>query len=244
MPDDLRSLLQPAKFFDLTNPVVGELFSAYDFAWEALANIEAHLASLVGTINEIHGNVMQGSYIGNNGIYVAHSARIEPGAYVAGPAFIGEGVVIRHGAYVRQNVIMLSGSVLGHASEAKNAIFLPGAHAPHFNYIGDSILGHRTNLGAGTKLSNLTLVSERDPLTKKRPTIRLTVEGRVIDTGLEKLGAIIGDDVQTGCNSVMNPGCLIGPRTLVYANVSLRKGFYPADSIIKLHQDNETVGRS
>jgi len=139
---------------------------------------------------------------------------------------------------------MLSGSVLGHASEAKNAIFLPGAHAPHFNYIGDSILGHRTNLGAGTKLSNLTLVSERDPLTKKRPTIRLTVEGRVIDTGLEKLGAIIGDDVQTGCNSVMNPGCLIGPRTLVYANVSLRKGFYPADSIIKLHQDNETVGRS
>jgi len=243
MPDDLRSILQPANFFDLSGPVVGDLFSACEFAWEALAKIEERLASLVGTTNEIHGNVMEGAYIGSEGIFIADSARIEPGAYVVGPAYIGEGVVIRHGAYVRQNVIMLSGSVLGHASEAKNAIFLPGAHAPHFNYIGDSILGHRTNLGAGTKLSNLTLVSERDPLTKKRPTILLTVAGQMIDTGLAKLGAIIGDDVQTGCNSVMNPGCLIGPRTLVYANVSLRKGYYPADSIIKLRQDYETVGR-
>lgn len=243
MPNDLRTILQPAKFFDLTDPVVRELFNGCEFAWEALAKIEEHLTRLVGTTNGIHGNVMEGAFLAKKGIYIADKARIEPGAYVMGPAYIGEGVVIRQGAYVRQNVIMLSGSVLGHASEAKNSLFLPDAHAPHFNYVGDSILGQRTNLGAGTKLSNLTLVSERDPLTKKRPAIQLMVDGQLINTGLEKLGAIIGDDVQTGCNSVMNPGCLIGPRTLVYANVSLRKGFYPADSIIKLHQDSERVDR-
>lgn len=243
MPNDLRTNLHPEKFFNLTDPVAKELFAGCDFAWEALARIEEYLTKLVGKTNEIHGNVKEGAYLGKEGIYIADSARIEPGAYVTGPAYIGEGVVIRHGAYVRQNVIMLPGSVLGHASEAKNTLFLPDAHAPHFNYIGDSILGQRTNLGAGTKLSNLTLLSERDPLTNRRPTVQLIVDGQVVDTGLEKLGSIIGDDVQTGCNSVMNPGCLIGPRTLVYANVSLRKGFYPADSIIKLRQDSETVER-
>lgn len=243
MRDDFGTLLKPAKFFDSTDPLAQQLFSGCDFVWEALAKIEKHVTNLVGATNEIRGKVMEGAYLAGKGIYIAEGARIEPGAYIAGPAYLGPGVVIRHGAYVRQNVIMLSGSVLGHASEAKNALFLPGAHAPHFNYIGDSILGQRTNLGAGTKLSNLTLLSEKDPLTNERPTIRLMVNGQEIDTGLEKLGAIIGDDVQTGCNSVLNPGCLIGPRTLIYANVSLRKGFYPGDSIIKLRQDTETLAR-
>ncbi len=125
----------------------------------------------------------------------------------------------------------------------KNSLFLPQASAPHFNYVGDSILGHRINLGAGTKLSNLTLVSEKDTLTRQRPTIKLAIEGDVVDTGLAKLGTILGDDAQTGCNSVMNPGCLIGRNTLVYANVSLRKGYYPPHSIIKLRQSSEIVTR-
>jgi len=114
---------------------------------------------------------------------------------------------------------------------------------PHFNYVGDSILGHRINLGAGTKLSNLTLVSEKDALTRQRPSIKLAIEGEEIDTGLAKLGAILGDDAQTGCNSVLNPGCLIGRNTLVYANVSLRKGYYPPHSLIKLRQSIEIVSR-
>ncbi len=131
---------------------------------------------------------------------------------------------------------MLTGSVLGHASEAKNSLFLPQAHAPHFNYVGDSILGHRANLGAGTKLSNLTIISEKDRMTGERPTIQIQVEDLIYDTGLAKLGSILGDDAQTGCNSVLNPGCLVGPRTLVYANLSLRKGYYGADQMIKLRQ--------
>ena len=108
--------------------------------------------------------------------------------------------------------------------------------SPHFAYVGDSILGNRVNLGAGTKLSNLALTSLKDPGTGKRTTIRLEVNGQMVDTGLAKMGAIMGDDAQTGCNSVLNPGCVIGPRTLIYANISLRKGYYLPDTIIKLDQ--------
>jgi NDP-sugar pyrophosphorylase family protein len=165
---------------------------------------------------------MPGAYISDRPIYMAAGARIEPGAYVHGPAYIGEGVVIRHGAFVRENVVMLPGSILGHASEAKHSLFLPGAHAPHFNYVGDSILGQGVNLGAGTKLSNLTLVSAKDPLTGKRPTLELIIDNERYDTGLAKLGAVLGDNTQTGCNAVLNPGCIVGKNTLIYANLSLR----------------------
>ncbi len=98
-------------------------------------------------------------------------------------------------------------------------------------------------MGAGTKLSNLGMLSDKDPATGKRPTIQIEVPGRVYDTGLAKLGAILGDDVQTGCNAVLNPGCLVAPRTLIYANVSLRKGYYPPDSIVKLRQKIEVTPR-
>jgi len=236
-------MLQSADYFDLSDGFTAQFFSRCDYVWQALDRLEEHVIRLTGDKVIIQGQVMPGAHIGDHAIYIAAGARIEPGAYVMGPAYIGEGVTIRHGALVRQNVVMLPGSILGHASEAKNSLFLPQASAPHFNYVGDSILGHRINLGAGTKLSNLTLVSEKDTLTRQRPTIKLAIEGDVVDTGLAKLGTILGDDAQTGCNSVMNPGCLIGRNTLVYANVSLRKGYYPPHSIIKLRQSSEIVTR-
>ena len=186
---------------------------------------------------------MPGAHIGTAPIYIGEGARIEPGAYVEGPAWIGPGAVVRHGAFVRENVIMLPKSILGHASEAKNSLFLINAHAPHFSYVGDSILGNNTNLGAGTKLSNLTLLSEKDQLSGKRPTIKLHIDGREYDTGLAKFGAVLGDETQTGCNSVLNPGCVIGRRCLVYANMSLRKGYYPAESVMKLRQTTKILTR-
>ena len=234
-------MLRPDDFFDLSDEFTSQFFVGCDYVWQALGRLGEHITRLTGNERIIHGEVMSGAHIGDRAIYIAANARIEPGAYVMGPAYIGEGVIVRHGALVRQNVVMLADSILGHASEAKQSLFLPQASAPHFNYVGDSILGHRINLGAGTKLSNLTMVSEKDVVTQKRPTIRVEIDGEEIDTGLAKLGAILGDDAQTGCNSVMNPGCLIGPRTLVYANVSLRKGYYPAHSIIKLRQRSEVV---
>lgn len=229
-------MLRPDDFFDFQDKQIASFFEGCEFVWEAIPRIAELTQQLTNGTQTILGEVMPGAYLSEQPIFVGEGARIEPGAYVHGPAYIAPGAVVRHGAFIRENVILLEGAILGHASEAKNALFLPNAHAPHFNYVGDSILGYRVNLGAGTKLSNLGVMSKKDAATGKRPTIVLTIEGEAIDTGLAKFGAILGDEAQTGCNAVLNPGCLIGQRSLVYANLSLRKGFYPPDSILKLRQ--------
>ncbi len=237
-------MLKPTDFFDLDDPVTASFFADCAYVWQAVARIEAHVSRLVGNEQTILGEVMPGAYVSERPIFIAEDAVIEPGAYVHGPAYIGAGAVVRHGAFVRENVILLPGSILGHASEAKNSLFLPGAHAPHFNYVGDSVLGHRVNLGAGTKLSNLGIMSEKDRVTGKRPSIQLTIDGETYDTGLAKMGAILGDGVQTGCNAVLNPGCLVGRNTLIYANLSLRKGYHAPDSIIKMRQQTRLVAKA
>jgi NDP-sugar pyrophosphorylase family protein len=237
-------MVQPAEFFDLNETLVASFFEGCEFVWEAIPHIKTHVQRLTKEGQVILGEVMPGAYLSDRPIYIGKQAVIEPGAYVIGPAYIADGVVVRHGALVRENVVLLEGSTLGHSSEAKNSLFLPDAHAPHFNYVGDSILGKHVNLGAGTKLSNLGILSEKDRLSGKRPSIILHIRDELFDTGLTKFGAILGDYVQTGCNAVLNPGCLVGPRTLIYANLSLRKGYHPADSIIKLRQNTRVVIRS
>ena len=237
-------MLSPADFFDLSDAFVASFFDGYEFVWEAVPHIGRHVARLTNAKQVVLGEVMPGAYLSDRPIYIGRKAIVEPGAYILGPAYIGDGAVVKHGAFVRENVILLPGSILGHSSEAKNSLFLPDAHAPHFNYVGDSILGQKVNLGAGTKLSNLGILSEKGRLSGKRPSIVLHVEDKAYNTGLAKLGAILGDNVQTGCNSVLNPGCLVGPRTLIYANLSLRKGFHPPDSVIKLRQNIRRVDRS
>ena len=236
-------MLTPADFFSWQDEIAEQIFSGCRYVWQGLPNIKRVLQEIVGDEQTINGKVMPGAYMGDQPVYMAADARVEPGAYIYGPAFIGPGVVVRHGAFVRENVILLSGSVVGHATEVKNSLLLPGAHAPHFNYVGDSILGHGVNLGAGTKLSNLGMLSEKDKVTGKRPSIKLVIDSIEYDTGLAKLGAILGDGAQTGCNAVLNPGCLVGPGTLVYANTSLRKGYHAAGSIVKLRQNIRRIDR-
>lgn len=236
-------MFSPTDFFNLSDPALADLFADCAYVWDMIGRIADHTAHLVGNDQTILGTVMDGAHIGDKPIYVAEGAVVHPGVYIEGPAYIGRNATVRHGAYVRANVILLDGAILGHASEAKNALFLPNAHAPHFNYVGDSVLGQRVNLGAGTKLSNLGVLSAKNPKTGKRPTIKITVDGVEYDTGLAKFGAILGDDAQTGCNSVLNPGCVIGARTLIYANASLRKGYYPADKLVKLRQEMELATR-
>ena len=237
--------INPVDFFDqdCDLPIVRELCMNINYVWQLLPNIEPLLNKLLQRKQVIEGNVSSQAYIGNSPVYIAKTASIEPGAYVMGPAYIGDEVVIRHGAYVRDNVIMLKGSLLGHASEAKNSLFFPYAHAPHFNYIGVSKLGSVGYFGAGSKLSILTVVSEKDPKTGERPTIKITINGTEFDTKLTKLGAILGNYAQTGCNSVLNPGCLVGKSSLVYAYASLRKGYYPPNKLIMLHQEVEVTER-
>lgn len=236
-------MLRPEDFFALEDDLSRSLFDDCRFVWDVINQLAQHTQRLVGQQQMILGDVMPGAFLSEAPLYIGPGARVEPGAYIEGPAYIGAGAVVRHGAFVRANVIMLPGAILGHASEAKNTLFLKHAHAPHFAYLGDSVMGQNTNLGAGTKLSNLGVLSEKDPVTGKRPTIRIEIDGTLHDTGLAKMGAILADGAQTGCNSVLNPGCLLGKNTLVYANCSLRKGFYPANSIVKLRQTVEVVAR-
>lgn len=232
-------MLTVNELFSLVDRDERKLFDGLELPWDAIRRISELIAELVGSKQTIKGEVMDGAVLSDRPIFVGDGARIEPGAYVIGPAYIGSGSVVRHGAYIRSNCLIFQDCILGHASEINNSIMLQGAKAPHFAYVGDSILGHRVNLGAGTKLSNLPITSG----VGQRASIKLSVGERIVDTGFTKLGAILGDDVETGCNTVLSPGVVIGPRSLVYPGVSLAKGFYSADTIIKLRQECPTAAR-
>ncbi len=156
-------------------------------------------------------------------IFVGPGSVVEPGALIKGPAIIGGHCEIRQGAYIRGHCLVGDRCVIGHTTEIKHSVMLNGAKAGHFAYIGDSILGNRTNLGAGTKLANLKIIDT--PVSVK-------IDGKRYDTGLRKFGAIIGDDTETGCNSVTNPGTLLGRRCLVYPAVSVKGGYYRDGSVI------------
>ena len=200
-------MLRASDFFDLDQLEHAALFEGTEYVWEALGRLSGYLESLfTGTSREIHGQVSAKAELCGERIYIGHGAVVEGGATIHAPAWIGDKCQVRQGAYLRGNVLASRGSVLGHASELKNAILLPGAKAPHFAYVGDSILGSKSNIGAGTKLSNLTVVSVKDKASGKRPSIKLLIEGKEYDTGMAKLGAIVGDGAQTGCNTVTNPG--------------------------------------
>lgn len=239
-----KTMLKPTDFFDLTSFEHAELFANLEYVWEGLHNLNAYLGQIFETQQRsIEGDVAPSAKLIGDNIVIGPGTVVEEAACIFGPTYIGRNCHIRHGAYIRGQVIMGDGCTLGHASEIKHSIMLNDAGAPHFSYVGDSILGARVNLGAGTKLSNLTLVSQKDSITGKRPTLNITIDGDTFDTRLTKMGAIMGDDSQSGCNAVLNPGCLVGPRTLIYSNVSLRKGYYPPDSIVKLRQSIEIVTR-
>lgn len=238
-------MLQAADLFDLTTTDHAALFDGTNYAWDALARIIPYIESRLGSDRppNAHTLDLHPTVIITGDVYIAPDAQIAPATYIEGPSIIEAGAQVRHGALVRAGTLAAAGAVIGHATETKNAVLLEGAAAPHFSYVGDSILGQRVNLGAGTKLSNFPMNAAKDIASGKRPTLQFPFEGERIDTGIVKFGAIFGDDVQTGCNTVSNPGTVIGPRTLVYTLTMLSKGYYPADSIIKLRQTQEIVQR-
>jgi bifunctional UDP-N-acetylglucosamine pyrophosphorylase / glucosamine-1-phosphate N-acetyltransferase len=201
----------PEDLFELSSYGHRELFSGCAAAWQALPRLPEYLASVLRP--GVRGEVEDGAHLTGD-VEIADGARVEAGAYIRGPALIGPGSEVRHGAYLRGNVLTGAGCVIGHASECKSAILLDRAKAAHFAYVGDSILGNDVNLGAGTKLANLSF----------RPgdlSVRLP-DGTAVDTGLRKLGALVGDGVQTGCNAVTSPATVIGRESLVYPNATLR----------------------
>lgn len=185
-----------------------------------------------GTLLEGASIICAGAVLADNDIYIGRGNIIEAGALIKGPTMIGDNNEIRQGAYIRGNVIVGNHCVVGHTTEMKTAVMLGGSKAGHFAYIGDSILGS-VNLGAGTKLANLKMTESK---------IMLTISGKKYETGLRKFGAVLADGVETGCNSVTAPGTLLSRNVLLYPN-STARGFYPADTIIKLRQVQEIEER-
>ena len=240
-------MLGPEDFLDLEGFEFRGVFEGCKYVWEALSKVGRYALQYIMDLDgedNIRGQVMQGAFIEDrNAVVIGEGTVIEPGAFIQGPAIIGKNCQIRHGAYIRGDIIIGDNCVIGHTCELKNVIMLDTAQCPHFAYVGDSILGRGTNLGAGTKLSNLPVVSVKDAQTGKRPTIKLQIGGNIYDTGLAKFGAVVGDGSQTGCNTVTNPGCLIGKNTLIYAGTSLRKGYYPDNRIVKMVQQVEIIDR-
>jgi NDP-sugar pyrophosphorylase family protein len=166
-------------------------------------------------------------------IAIGEGTRINPGVVIEGPVWIGRDVEIRPGAYIRGGAWIGDGCIVGTNTEIKRGILFPHAKAPHLNYVGDSILGAHVNLGAGTILSNFRHDGRE---------IRIPMDGRPVATGRRKLGAVLGDRVLTGCNSVLHPGVVVGRGTQIYPGVQLRAGVYPERSLVKLKQDLEVVG--
>ena len=240
-------MLGPEDFFDLEDFEFRRLFDDCEYVWQPLSKVGRFALEYITQIegdNTVFGRLMNGAHIDDrNAVVVGEGTVIEPGAFVQGPAIIGKNCQIRHGAYIRGDVVIGNDCVVGHCSELKNCIMLDTAQCPHIAYVGDSILGRKVNLGAGTRLSNVAVVSVKAEKTGKRPSIKIKIEGKVYDTGLSKFGAIVADGCQIGCNVVTNPGCLIGRNTLVYPNVSLRKGYYPGNQGIKLEQEITAVER-
>lgn len=154
-------------------------------------------------------------------IFISEGARVQSGAVIYGPAYIGANCVVGHGALIRGGAMILDGCELGHCVEIKHSIILPGTHCGHRNYIGDSIVGRDVNFGDGSGTANLR--ADRDP----KKTIKVTWEGKVLDTGLRKFGALVGDRSSLGCRSTLNPGTILGKECLVLSNVSVSRTHPP-----------------
>jgi len=192
-------------FFDLASFKHQTLFSKGEPVWNTLKHLKAYLDSYA--LGVVECDLPETAVLENPElISIGKGTVIEPGVYIQGPCVIGENCILRHGCYVRPYVLTGDNCVIGHATEAKHAIFLNGAKAPHFNYVGDSILGNGVNLGAGVICANFRLDQKPVPIR---------VKDEMFSTGLEKLGVIVGDGSQVGCNAALSPGLLLKKKSLI-----------------------------
>lgn len=209
--------------YNLDETIAKKLLESVTYPWEALSKIESFIIEL--------GNTLDPNKFEKRGenIWVAKSAKVAPTAYINGPAIIGEDAEIRHCAFIRGKAIVGNGAVVGNSTELKNVILFNKVQVPHYNYIGDSILGFKAHMGAGSITSNV-----------KSDKKLVVVKGKEekIETGLKKFGAMLGDNVEVGCNSVLNPGTVVGRGSNIYP-LSCVRGVIPANSIYK--NKNEIV---
>lgn len=195
-------------FFDSIPENLKPLFVEAQSPWNCL---HSELKNFFTSKSEMEGEISNKAHITGEGVVIKKGARVDAFAYIQGPCFIGSGTHVRPGAYIRGHVYVGNNCVVGHSTEVKHSILFDEAKAGHFNYIGDSLLGHNVNLGAGTKIANLKITSGN---------VFLKLNQEKIDTGLRKFGALLGDHSQTGCNSVLNPGTCLAKGSLVFPNTT------------------------
>ena len=223
-------MFKPADLFDLSQTEHASIFDGCTHAWEALARIKDYLKTHLkpGLKNRCEGEVWIGEPV-----FIGEGTVVEDGAMIKGPAIIGRNCQIRHNAYIREDVIIGDNCVIGNSCEFKNALIFNDCQVPHFNYVGDSILGHKAHLGAGVILSNFKSLKGH---------VSVQHDGKKIDTGLRKFGALLGDRADIGCNSVLNPGSIIGRGTMMYPLTNWR-GVVGPDRIVKNKAAVEVVER-
>ena len=203
--------------YTLEETIAKPLFEGAEYPWELLPKISAFILELGATLSE-----EEYEKVGEN-VWIAKSAKVAPTAFINGPAIIGKNAEVRHCAFIRGNAIVGEGAVVGNSTELKNVILFNKVQVPHYNYVGDSILGYKAHMGAGSITSNVK--SDKKLVVVKDGTER-------IETGLKKFGAMLGDEVEVGCGSVLNPGTVIGPHSNIYPLSSVRE-VVPANSIYK-----------
>lgn len=214
--------IKVSDLYDLNETIAGELLSSVEYPWEALPKIKDFILKVGPTLSK-----KEYDYNGDN-VWIAKSAKVFPSAYIAGPCIIGPDTEVRQCAFIRGNALVGAGCVVGNSCELKNVILFNKVQVPHFNYVGDSILGFKSHMGAGSITSNVK--------SDKRLVV-VHNEGTEIETGLKKFGAMLGDNVEVGCNSVLNPGTVIGRESNVYPTSCVR-GVFPPRSI---HKNDGTV---
>ncbi len=205
------------ELYTLEETIARDIFENVTYPWEVLAKIKDFIVALGETLPEEKFERREGN------IWIAKSAKVFPSAYIGGPAIIDEEAEIRQCAFIRGSAIVGKGAVVGNSTELKNVILFNKVQVPHYNYVGDSILGFKAHMGAGSITSNV----------KSDKTLVVVHAGEEnYETGLKKFGAMLGDNVEVGCNSVLNPGTVIGRNSNVYPT-SMVRGFIPANSIYK-----------
>lgn len=205
------------ELYTLEETIAKDIFENITYPWEVLPKIGAFIMELGATLSE-----EEYDKVGEN-IWIAKSAKVFPSAYINGPAIIGKNAEVRHCAFIRGNAIVGEGAVVGNSTELKNVILFNKVQVPHYNYVGDSILGYKAHMGAGSITSNVK--------SDKKLVVVKTPEGN-IETGIKKFGAMLGDEVEVGCGTVLNPGSVVGKHSNIYPLSSVR-GFVPANSIYK-----------
>ena len=208
-------MYKTSQLYDLTHSLAGEYLSGFEYPWQALGGIKELILSL--------GPKLQGYREVSPTVWVHETAAVAPTAYLGAPCIIGPGTEVRHCAFIRGSALVGANCVVGNSVELKNVILFDNVQVPHYNYVGDSILGYRSHMGAGSLTSNV----KRD---KTLVVVRMGDEA--METGLKKMGAMLGDNVEVGCNSVLNPGTVIGRGSNIYP-LSCVRGVVPANSIYK-----------